>query len=59
MSWTIWAKACKKCHGDLTPESDFYGSYIKCLQCGTITEDGAALAVETLKTSKKKSLAAV
>lgn len=28
-----WLKACPKCHGDLYPERDSYGSYIACLQC--------------------------
>jgi hypothetical protein len=40
MSWLIWPKGCQKCGGDLTPESDFYGAYVKCLQCGTITHEG-------------------
>ena len=29
-----WLKACHKCGGDLFEESDIYGSYFKCLQCG-------------------------
>jgi hypothetical protein len=39
MSWLIWPKGCQKCGGDLTPESDVYGSYVKCLHCGTITHE--------------------
>ncbi|HJN86951.1 MAG: hypothetical protein QF714_02980 [Dehalococcoidia bacterium] len=31
-------KACNKCKGDLYLESDSYGSFLKCLQCGRITE---------------------
>ena len=31
-------KGCGKCKGDLYLEEDFYGSYLKCLQCGRITE---------------------
>ena len=31
-------KACNKCEGDLYLESDSYGSFLKCLQCGRITE---------------------
>ena len=34
-------KACNKCKGDLVPQEDMYGSYLKCLQCGRITEDAA------------------
>jgi hypothetical protein len=30
----IRAKACKKCGGDLSLESDVYGVYIQCIQCG-------------------------
>ncbi len=29
-------KACPRCGGDLLLESDSYGSYIGCLQCGYI-----------------------
>jgi hypothetical protein len=30
----MWLKACPRCLGDLISESDFYGSYVVCLQCG-------------------------
>jgi hypothetical protein len=30
----LWLKACKRCHGDLEPQSDLYGSYLSCIQCG-------------------------
>lgn len=30
----IRSKACKKCGGDLSVESDIYGVYIQCIQCG-------------------------
>jgi hypothetical protein len=30
----LWLKACKRCHGDLEPQSDLYGSYLHCIQCG-------------------------
>lgn len=39
MSWLIWPKGCQKCAGDLTSGSDAYGSYLSCLQCGTITHE--------------------
>lgn len=29
-----WLKQCPKCHGDLREESDIYGKYISCMQCG-------------------------
>ena len=25
---------CPKCHGQLSKESDFFGVYLECLQCG-------------------------
>lgn len=34
----IKLKACPKCHGDMTLEKDQYGSYLSCLQCGSIKE---------------------
>ena len=32
----MWLKACSRCAGDLLLQSDFYGSYVACLQCGYI-----------------------
>ncbi|HSP56140.1 MAG TPA: lysine biosynthesis protein LysW [Dehalococcoidia bacterium] len=31
-----WLKNCPRCHGDLREESDVYGAYIACVQCGYI-----------------------
>ncbi len=30
----FWFKSCHKCHGDLRKDSDAYGTFISCLQCG-------------------------
>lgn len=30
----FWFKSCPKCHGDLYKDSDVYGTFISCLQCG-------------------------
>ena len=30
----FWFKACPKCNGDLYRDSDSYGTYVACLQCG-------------------------
>lgn len=30
----IWFKACPKCHGDLCLDSDHFGKFKTCLQCG-------------------------
>jgi hypothetical protein len=29
-----WFKECPKCHGDLRQESNAFGKYITCMQCG-------------------------
>ena len=34
----FYFKACTKCHGDLTLERDSYGDFLKCMQCGTLTD---------------------
>ena len=34
----FYLKACPKCQGDLTLEKDAYGAFLKCLQCGKLTE---------------------
>ncbi len=36
----FWLKACPRCRGDLHEESDFYGPYVACMQCGyTLTSE--------------------
>lgn len=30
----IFLKQCPRCSGDLSTDSDQYGSYLHCLQCG-------------------------
>jgi len=32
----IQIKACKRCGGDLSLESDRYGIYLECIQCGAV-----------------------
>ncbi len=35
----IRKKACRRCQGHLSVESDIYGVYVQCIQCGaTYTE---------------------
>ena len=31
-------RACPRCHGDLSLDSDIYGRYVSCLQCGFIRD---------------------
>ena len=30
----MWLKACARCHGDLYLDSDYYGHFLGCIQCG-------------------------
>jgi hypothetical protein len=30
----FWLKACPRCHGDLRIDSDHYGHFACCIQCG-------------------------
>ena len=68
----FYLKACSKCAGDLTLENDSYGAFLKCLQCGKLTEvnvtggrksvlHGATfseVAIQALSEEKVKELAA-
>ena len=47
-----WFKQCPRCTGDLREESDLYGRYISCMQCGYIStaeEEARIYAVGKLK----------
>ena len=33
-----WLKQCTKCGGDLASNSDQYGPYVSCMQCGRYQE---------------------
>jgi len=47
-----WLKQCPRCQGDLRQESDIYGVYVACVQCGYIVnqaEEMRLLAAGTLK----------
>ena len=30
----MWLKSCPRCHGDPVLDSDYYGGYLSCIQCG-------------------------
>ena len=36
MAVRYWFKECPRCGGDLHEESDIYGRYVSCVQCGYI-----------------------
>jgi len=42
----MWLKACPRCHGDLLRQSDIYGPYVGCLQCGPILRSGEELRLQ-------------
>ena len=48
----FWFKSCPKCHGDLYRDSDVYGTFVSCLQCGyyltQVEEAQAGLSPGTL-----------
>jgi len=47
-----WLKACPKCSGDLREESNTFGSYIACMQCGyalTYAQEAAILATGVME----------
>ena len=41
-------KACPKCYGDLSLESDSYGAFEKCLQCGLSRDLGPTILTTAL-----------
>jgi len=48
----IWLKECPRCGGDLREESNTFGRYIACIQCGNILthiQETRLLAIGTLK----------
>ena len=34
-----WLKQCPRCHGDFKEESDRFGEYLSCVQCGHIANE--------------------
>ena len=46
----FWLKQCPRCGGDLLDESDVHGTYITCLQCGSML---TAAEEQTLRRSGK------
>jgi len=47
MLYLIRSRACKKCGGDLSVESDIYGVYVQCIQCGANWSKADILALST------------
>jgi DNA-directed RNA polymerase subunit RPC12/RpoP len=56
-----WLKTCPRCRGDLREESDVYGKYIACVQCGYILraeQEELLIAVGTMESTMTRELAA-
>lgn len=48
----LWLKECPRCGGDLQEESNTFGRYISCMQCGNILthiQETRLLTLGTLK----------
>ena len=45
----IFLKQCPRCNGDVSANSDHYGSYWHCLQCGYMADIKDPRAVEMLR----------
>ena len=55
----FYFKGCGKCNGDLHLESDTYGAFLKCMQCGRITEvDSQKTGIINVRPQNAKKLAA-
>jgi hypothetical protein len=54
MLYLIRSRACKKCGGDLSVESDIYGVYVQCIQCGANWSKADILALSTPNTVKSQ-----
>ncbi len=44
----IFLKQCPRCSGDLSSDSDQYGRYVHCLQCGYVADIKQSSATELL-----------
>jgi hypothetical protein len=42
-----WFKECPKCHGDLREESNTFGEYITCMQCGYMLKHTEEVLLKT------------
>ena len=55
----VWLKACPRCRrGDLKLDSDMYGKFFQCLQCGHIKEINPKAVAEPIKSPAPKQVKA-
>ena len=55
----FYLKACARCDGDLYIDGDYYGSFLRCLQCGRLTEINVPRSgdLRTRRTTARKQAA--
>lgn len=53
----MWLEACPRCRGDLFLDSDAYGRFVSCIQCGNILDKSQerALFRLTAQTAVRRS----
>ena len=55
----MWLKACPRCKGDLYQETDRFGRYVSCAQCGlSISDAKASVLAGFAKREKDRAQAA-
>jgi DNA-directed RNA polymerase subunit M/transcription elongation factor TFIIS len=52
----MWPKACPRCGGDLFLDSDYYGNYVSCIQCGYALERSDRSLLARLWTNRSPEL---
>lgn len=50
----LWLDNCPRCKGDVELNSDYYGWYQQCLQCGYLRDLQTVVRVKEKITRKKK-----
>ena len=55
----IWLKACPKCKNDLYEESDHFGRFVSCAQCGMSMDDAKSSVLADLAKREKQSAQSV
>lgn len=49
----MWLKACPRCCGDLHLDSDHFGEFVSCLQCGMILSESQEGSLRALAMARR------
>ncbi len=49
----MWLGACPRCRGDLHLDSDHFGKFVSCLQCGTILNKSQEHSLRVLDIARR------